>query len=202
MEKATPYNPNNLIEQPLNHYSALFRAGDPAEMAERTGVPFADGRFTLTVLGEKKIITWPDFADENWRDRDRVLFMRHLLEGQRCGDHSGFLTYAQMPWGDVYDRQFHNRCVNRLAGTYGSRIAAFEHACLALGGQPLAGSGTGFELPFMPGLLLRFIVWEGDEEFPAAAQILFSDNFPRAFSAEDRVILCEYTLGKLRLFEK
>ncbi len=202
MERTPPYNPNNLIEQPLNHYLALFRAADPAEMAERTGVPFRDNRFTLTVLGEEKAITWPDFADENWRDKDRVLFMRHLLEGHSAGSYGSFLTYAQMPWGDVYDRQFHARCIHRLSGTYGSRVSVFARACEALGGTRLPGSGIGYELPFMPGLPLRFIVWEGDEEFPAAAQILFSDNFPRAFSAEDRVILCEYTLGKLRLFEK
>ena len=201
MDRTPPYNPNNLIEQPLNHYSALFHAADPAEMAERTGVPFADGRFTFTVLGEKKTVSWPDFDDEGWRDKDRVLFMRHLLEGRRCGPFREFVTYAQMPWGEVYDKPFHGRCVNRLAGTYGARIAAFRKACEGLGGRPLESSGTGYEFAFLPGLFLRFIVWEGDEEFPASAQILFSDNFPRAFSAEDRVIACEYTLGRLRFFE-
>mgnify|MGYP000594588565 CR=1 FL=1 len=29
------------------------------------------------------------------------------------------------------------------------------------------------------------ILWEGDEEFPPSSQILFSDNFPVSFQAED-----------------
>ena len=42
-----------------------------------------------------------------------------------------------------------------------------------------------YEFEFLEGLHLCFILWEGDEEFPPSAQILFSDNFPMAFSAED-----------------
>ena len=47
-------------------------------------------------------------------------------------------------------------------------------------------------------MLVRFTLWEGDDEFPAAAQILFSDNFPDAFAAEDRVVVCEYILGEMK----
>ena len=37
----------------------------------------------------------------------------------------------------------------------------------------------------MPGLSIRFAVWNADDEFPPSSQILFSDNFQYAFSAED-----------------
>ena len=37
----------------------------------------------------------------------------------------------------------------------------------------------------MPGLSIRFSVWNADEDFPPSAQILFSDNFHYAFDAED-----------------
>ena len=38
----------------------------------------------------------------------------------------------------------------------------------------------------------------GDKEFAATAQILVSDNFPDAFAAEDRVVVCEYILGEMK----
>ena len=43
---------NNKEEVPFAHYEALFRALDPDEAALRCGVPFENGAFTVTLLGE------------------------------------------------------------------------------------------------------------------------------------------------------
>ena len=51
----------------------------------------------------------------------------------------------------------------------------------------------------IPSTVVRFTLWEGDEEFAPTSQILFSDNFPDAFAAEDRVVVCEYILGEMKL---
>ena len=196
----TPYRADNLIASPLEHYSPLFAAADPAEMAERTGTPLEGSTFHLTVLGSEKTVTHPDFADEGWNDRWRIRFMRFLLEGKNPGAPGGYKTYRDMPWGETYEAKFRQRCIQRLAGTYGFRPQVFQSACEAMGAVPVSGSGIGYEFTFLPGLFVRFILWEGDEEFPASAQILFSDNFPQAFSAEDRVVVCEYILGAMKAF--
>lgn len=99
MEK--PYNPNNLIEQPTTHYKALFASGDPAEMAERTGAAWDGERFTLRVLDEEKTVGWPDFADEGWSDKGRILFMRYLLEGKKS---PGAYRLSHLPRNAVGER--------------------------------------------------------------------------------------------------
>ena len=198
MEKRTPYNPNNKTELPLNHYLELFRGADPEEIARRTGSAWDGTGFALTVLGERKRITWPEFRDEGWTDTQRILFLRYLLEGKAAPKANGYLTYREMPWGEVYDTNFKGRCISRLCRMYGTAPERFAAACAALGGLTLESSGLAYALEFLPGLWLRFFLWEGDEEFPASAQILFSDNFPEVFSAEDRVVVCEYVIGKLK----
>ena len=40
-------------------------------------------------------------------------------------------------------------------------------------------------LSIYPGYQIQMILWEGDDEFPPSSQILFSDNFPVSFAAED-----------------
>ena len=35
---------------------------------------------------------------------------------------------------------------------------------------------------------MQILMWEGDEEFPPSAQVLYSDNFAEGFAAEDRVV--------------
>lgn len=53
---------NNKEEVPFAHYEEKFAALDPAEASKRCGVPFADGRFTVTLLGTNYEIRWPEYA--------------------------------------------------------------------------------------------------------------------------------------------
>lgn len=46
--------------------------------------------------------------------------------------------------------------------------------------------------------MIRLSIWEGDNEFPASAQILFSDNFSAAFTAEDIAVAGDITLNALK----
>ncbi len=198
MEKKTPYAPDNLIQRPLTHYLEAFQKADPSEIAARTGVSREGNTFLLYVLGEEKRVTWPDFQDDNWKDKDRILFLRYLTEGKKTEPVSTFSAYRELPWGEVYDRNFRARCISRFTGMFGTNADGFRKAAEKLHGTEVPGSGLIYEIPFMDEMKLKFILWEGDDEFPASAQILFSDNFPEAFSAEDRVILCEYVLSRMR----
>lgn len=54
-----------------------------------------------------------------------------------------------------------------------------------LGAAQVHMADKGYELEIFENLYLRFLFWEGDEEFPASSQILFSGNFPAAFDAYD-----------------
>ena len=195
----TPYRADNLTQMPLEHYMGRLKTADASEVSNRLGLDW-DGRgFTLKVLGQDKHINFPACDDAHWTDRWRILFGRYLLEGKKAGPIHGFVTYREMPWGETYNEKFTQRCILRLAGTYGYKIGKFKAICEAMGARSVPGSGTGYEFEFLPGLLVRFILWEGDEEFQPTSQILFSDNFPDAFAAEDRVVVCEYILGEMKL---
>ena len=45
---------------------------------------------------------------------------------------------------------------------------------------------------------VQFLLWEGDEEFAPSSQILFSDNFPAGFHAEDLVVVCDVLITILK----
>lgn len=47
-------------------------------------------------------------------------------------------------------------------------------------------------------ILSSLILWAGDDEFPPSAQILFSDNFPLSFSAEDMAVVGDITIGTMK----
>ena len=53
---------NNKEEVPFAHYEEKFASLDPQEAAKRCGVPFENGRFTVTLLGTAYQIAWPKYA--------------------------------------------------------------------------------------------------------------------------------------------
>ena len=109
-----------------------------------------------------------------------------------------FLTYREMPWGEVYLKPFTGRCITRAAFTFGTRLDAFEAAMAKMPAIRLKSGDASYQLEIMPGYEVRIIVWEGDDEFPPNAQILFSDNFPQAFSAEDRTVVGDIFISDIK----
>ena len=81
---------NNKEEVPFAHYEEQFRAIDPEAAAKRCGVPFADGRFTVTLLGTNYEIRWPEYAISSDTEGAFALknlpcqtfLLRFLLEGR------------------------------------------------------------------------------------------------------------------------
>ena len=96
--------------------------------------------------------------------------------------------------------------ISRMAGTYGHNIKGFQEGMERIGakeareasGRFASGADCAYDIPFLPKLTIRALIWEADEEFPASAQILFSDNFPLAFTAEDMAVIGDIFLNAMK----
>ena len=189
---------------PMEHYKAVFAAADPAALAQRSCVPYADGAFSLTLLGRPVTVSWPEmvarFGDDGAEtaSNTRILLARLILEGTLAASAGKLLAYTDMPWGNVYAQQFRGRCILRLAGTYGGNLPGFDAAAKTVGGSAAESGDRSYDVPFLDGLTVRLILWEGDEEFRPTAQILFSDNFSAAFSAEDIAVVGDVLLNAMK----
>jgi hypothetical protein len=78
--------------------------------------------------------------------------------------------------------------LTRAAFTFGFRVAAFKAACEKMGGQAVKHGDGGYLFNLIGGYKMQILIWEGDDEFPPNAQVLYSDNFIDGFAAEDRVV--------------
>lgn len=199
---------NNKEMVPLEHYLGLYAQMNVEEAAARTGVRFDHEKncFEMRLLYENYRLYWPEFRIESDRDDAfalknipaQILLIRHLLEGCASKSSGSFLTYREMPWGEVYIKPFTGRCLTRAAFTFGTRIAAFRAAVAKIPAIPLEHGDASCQIEIMPNYEVRLIVWEGDDEFPPNAQILFSDNFPQSFSAEDRCVVGDIVISDLK----
>ena len=88
--------------------------------------------------------------------------------------------------------------LTRAAFTFGTRVAAFKTACEKMGALPLQSGDAGYHFDFIGGYGMRIIVWEGDDEFPPNAQVLYTDNFAEGFAAEDRVVAGDILISTIK----
>ena len=195
------YGKNNKEELPLEYYLAKFREGDPQEMADRCALPFDGKRFTIHLLGDTFTVSHPDYdiqGDREPTNPERILFLRYLLDGKFTPPTGVFRTYREFPWGEVYLQQFTGRCIKRFAFSYNGRTELLGRIMERLPAHPVKMGDIGYELELMEGLSMQLILWQGDDEFPPNAQILFSENFRDAFTAEDMANIGDIVLNRMK----
>ena len=186
----------NKTEMPLKHYRELFAAADPKKLSARSGVPYneADSVFEMAVFGCPIDVLWPEMDVVMASNGAKVpvdiqlLAARLILEGVLTAASGEFLSYAQVPNGTLYLDAFDRRCTIPLSKGFAD-AQDFSAKCEKLGCAPVEGGDAAFETEFMPGLFVRITYWEADEEFAASAKLLFSDNFPLAFTSEDMAVV-------------
>ena len=196
------YGKNNKEELPLEYYLAKFREGDPQEMADRCALPFDGKRFTIHLLGDTFTVSHPDYdiqGDRAPTNPERILFLRYLLDGKFTPPTGVFRTYREFPWGEVYLQQFTGRCIKRFAFSYNAKPDLLARIMARLPAHPVKMGDAGYELELMEGLSMQFILWLGDDEFPPNAQILFSENFKDAFTAEDMANIGDIVLNRMKV---
>ena len=196
---------------PMEHYMEKYAAMDPAAAAARCAIPYDSEKklFTIRMMGYEYQVSWPEFevtpltpGKKYYVLRDmgkaKILVMRYLLEGSAAPSTGKFLTYREIPWCEVYYKQFSGRCLSRLAFGFGFKLDAFKKAMEEVGGKTLNYGDAGYEFELMNGLYMRFALWAGDDEFPPSSQILFSDNFPVAFHGEDMTVCGDVSIGTVK----
>lgn len=209
------YEKDSKERMPWEHYMEQFSKADPEEIARRLGIVYnkENKEFTLRFLGTEYQITWPDFTVTHTPDEKKfypleemiyakILTIRFLISGTPSVGSGKYKTYREMPWGEVYLRQFDGRCIKRLAFSYGFKLNEFKKIMQHIGAEAVRHGDVAYELVIFPGYHIRMILWEGDEEFPPSSQILFSDNFPVSFQAEDMAVMGDVIIGSLKSFGK
>lgn len=190
---------------PFSHYTELFTKLDPKEAVARLPFVGFDGeKFTVKLLGREYRITWPEYAIEA-ADGGKIpplpmqtFLLRCLLETKNVDWQGQWKTFREMPWGEMYFQPYSGRVLTRSAFTFGTRVAKFREAAEKLGGIPLKHGDAGYQFEFFGPYQMQIIVWEGDDEFPPNAQVLYTDNFASGFAAEDRVVAGDILISHIK----
>ena len=197
---------NHKEEVPFAHYEEQFRRLEPLEAARRTGTRWDGEKFYVTLLGREFAISHPNYAIEALDGGvipplpTQTFLLRWLLEGKSVAAEGNFLTFREMPWGEMYIKPYTGRVLTRAAFTFGTRINAFRAAAEKMGAAALKHGDAGYEFTLLDDYRIQLLVWEGDDEFPPNAQVIYSDNFAQGFAAEDRVVAGDILISTIKSY--
>lgn len=191
--------------QQARDLAALELARRPlADIAERSGWPAIDeNRLQAAFLGRPYTIDYPSFEFADRGDpasqiplQEQVLIL-HYLQGCRPFLTGRWIAYREIPGAGFYYGAFVKRAIDPLKKVFGANVAALHKAAAELGGSAMESSGAVFRFDPLPYAPLQLIVWEGDEEFPAEANILFDASVGEYLSPEDAAWLAGMVVYRL-----
>ena len=196
---------NNKEEVPFSYYEGLFQNTDPQDASNRLQDIQWDGEeFYVNLLGREYAISHPTYAIRALDGGKlpplptQTFLLRYLLEGKTVQSGGKWLTFREMPWGELYIKPYTGRVLTRAAFTFGTRVDAFKKAAETMDAVAVKHGDAGYEFTLVGDYKMQILIWAGDDEFPPNAQILYSDNFADGFAAEDRVVAGDILISSIK----
>ena len=176
------------------------------ERARKAGANYEKGdggeRITLHFFSEPYTIQFPqiDFLSPSKKVVSlvtRILLLHYLIRADGNPLTGKWVAYKDIPGGLLYAGVFARRVTEPLQRRFGTSAKSFKEMGIRSGGELVEIGDASFILHAFPCVPLQYVLWEGDEEFPPSAQLLFDASVDHYLTLEDMVVLGQVTTGRL-----
>jgi hypothetical protein len=158
-----------------------FANGDPGQMARSSWSEYFPERHVvrLNYLNSVYDVSFPDGeitghqAGELNQDEEALL-LKYLIQTSGISPVGRWMAFAELPNGMFHDAPFRVEAIRPLEGFFDRQPQQLAQSARQLGGKTIELAGDlSVAIPVFPRLLVAVILWVGDEEFPARANMLF-----------------------------
>jgi Domain of unknown function (DUF3786) len=183
---------------------AKLRTSDRALVAERSGALIdPQGNLRMAFLRREHMIDQVDWTVKRADDgaappalmQSLILTYLYMSDGTPPIDR--WLGFRELPDGLFYAQAFQGYTGAELVRDLHGDVAVFRQASEKLQGGPLALGNAAFAFQVLPRLRLAVIMWPGDDEFPAQAQVLFQESAPHYLMTDGLAILGSLLIGQI-----
>jgi hypothetical protein len=164
----------------------------------------ADGNFRLEFFWQGYVISVEDFTVRGARDGKepssfiQSLILTYLASANGTTPSSRWIGFRELPNGMFYVQAFRGYTGIRLVRQLEGGVQAFRRAAEALDGEPVKQIGdVGYAFTVLPRLHIAVVYWQGDEEFPSQARVLFEDTAPTFMPTDGLAILGSHLVGHI-----
>jgi len=163
-------------------YFVELAAADPATLCR-------EGRCSyIPALGQFAVFIWGDrfLVDPVRKQIDRqvaagpaphqyfdVFVIYYLLRAKDAVLRGEWISEKDLPGGPIFFRGPHQIPTDQITKRYNNDLQGFKSCCEKLGGSPLAMADAAFYFSITPDIPVAVLYWQGDEDFPAEAKLLY-----------------------------
>ena len=182
-----------------------LREMDPSLLLQRSGCnQGSDGAPQLAFLWRDYSVRPPSFAIQERTTGKapsefiQALILTYLVTADGSTPSGRWIAYRDLPDGMFYAQAFRGYAENRLVRELGKGgLAAFRRAAERLGGESFEIGSGGYAFQVLPRISLAAVYWQGDEDFPSQASILFEDTAPHYMSTDGLAVLGSHLVSAL-----
>ncbi len=150
----------------------------------------AEGVFAVHFLNRRYHISFPSlsFVDCDEKEvpiQEQILILHYMMADPIPEPAGLWIAYREIPGASFYFSAFVKRAIDPLKKVFGGDISGLRKAAPAIYGTPVEDGDAAFLFHPLPKVPLKLIVWEGDSEFPAEANIIFDKSIGDILSPED-----------------
>jgi hypothetical protein len=176
----------------------------PEKLVLRSGCQQAeDGSFRLNFFWQPYVVDREAFR-VRWAESGQEtpsfiasLILTYLVTADGTTPSGRWIGFRELPDGTFYVRAFEGYSGGRLVRELQGGVEAFRRAALALGGEPLDMGDAGYAFDVLPRVRVGLVYWEGDDEFPSQARVLFENTAAHYLPTDGLAILGSQLVGKL-----
>jgi hypothetical protein len=120
---------------------------------------------------------------------EKILILHYLLGQEQRPVRGQLVAFKNLPGASFYDPTYQKRGPRRIARRFGEDVEAFRQACGKLNWHEEELGDASFRFDILPKIGGVVVLYSGDEEFPAEANILFDDEIVNFLPLEDVAVL-------------
>jgi hypothetical protein len=163
-----------------------------SELLPKTGfAPDGNNGIKVPFLNRIYRVNVPDFifsepsGDREIPLQEQVLILRYMAAPIIPDPTGEWIAFREIPGASFYFSAFVKRAVDPIKTTFGSDVPLFRKGAILLDGKGVGPGDAAFEFRPLPKVPVRIVLWEGDAEFPAEANVLFDETAGKVLSPED-----------------
>ena len=176
----------------------------PGKLALRSGCERdEDGNFCLTFFWQEYVISCDSFVVRRAKTGKepssftQSLILTYLATADGTTPSSRWVGFRDLPGGLFYVQAFQGYSGDRLVRELQGGVEPFRRACERLGGEMIEIGDAGYAFTVLPRVHLALVYWEGDEEFPSQARVLFEDTSASYMPTDGLAILGSQLVGRI-----
>jgi len=176
-------------------YLTLFHFGQKYGVHRQTGQIFALSDWIMRggaddkaseALEEVSVNVRLDIYNLFWYSKETAYFQNR------------WVPFRELKNAGPFAPAFEKNILKPLAATFEGKPDKLREAAQALGGEMLSQADVGFILQCFVCITMQFLFWDGDDEFPAQANILFDYSATDYIHVESTVTLATEGLVRLK----